>query len=379
VDTVISDAELQQLYAAEQPGAQIKARHILLRLEPDATPAKRDSTQALARQIRAEAARPGADFAALAKQHTEEPGGGDRGGDLGFFTRGQMVKPFEDAAFALAPGQVSEVVETPFGYHIIKLEERRVPPLDEVRAQFRQQAITTKQQQAEEAYVKQLTDPLSIKVEEGSYEVARDLAAKPDMKLGGRAESRTLVSYTGGEVTASEYQNLMRALPQQRRTAFSGATEEQLVGVLEGLGRNEILINEARRLGLEPSAAKRDSVEVMARSQLMQAIETTGLKNVQPQDGETREQAIARKATAMLEAVVKGEQAMLPLGPLTYVLREKYEAQVFDRAFAEVISRVEAGRPTEAPQAPGGAGMPPAGQAPPAPQPQGAPTPQPEQ
>jgi peptidyl-prolyl cis-trans isomerase C len=383
VDTLISDAELQRLYSAEQPGAQIKARHILLRMEPDATPGKRDSVMALAKTIREQASRPGADFAALAKRYTEEPGGADRGGDLGFFARGQMVKPFEDAAFALQPGQVSDVVQTPFGYHVIKLEERKVPPLSEVRAQFLQQARTLKQQQAEEAYVKQLTDPLSINIEEGAFEVARDLAKKPDMKMGGRAESRDLVSYKGGSVGAGEYRDLMRSLPAQRRGAFGTATDDQLKPVLEGLARNEVLIVEARKLGLEPSAAKRDSMTTLARTQLHQAIESTGLKNIQPQEGESRDQAIERKATAMLEAVVKGEQAMLPLGPLSYVLREKYDAQVFERAFPEVVTKVEAGRPKQ-PPVPGGAEGPPAGQAPPPgqgapPQPQAAPQGQPPQ
>ena len=111
---------------------QIRTRHILLSTRKDAGAAEGEDTSAESDdevRLRAEGIlkqiREGADFEALAKELSEDPGSKANGGDLGFISRGQMVKPFEDAAFSLEPGSVSEVVKTDYGYHIIRVEEHR--------------------------------------------------------------------------------------------------------------------------------------------------------------------------------------------------------------------------------------------------------------
>lgn len=103
---------------------QVRVRHILVSVPPDAGEKARSSARRKAEKVAAAARRPGADFAALARSHSQDATA-TSGGDLGFVARGQMVAPFEAAAFALQPGQVSPVVETPFGFHVILGEERR--------------------------------------------------------------------------------------------------------------------------------------------------------------------------------------------------------------------------------------------------------------
>jgi len=104
----------------DQPEA-VKLSHILL--EIGASPETLDSLKSKAERIR-ESAQSGEDFARLASAHSDDPSG-ERGGDLGFFKKGDMIPKFEEVAFALNPGEISQVVETQFGYHIIKVEEKR--------------------------------------------------------------------------------------------------------------------------------------------------------------------------------------------------------------------------------------------------------------
>jgi peptidyl-prolyl cis-trans isomerase C len=102
---------------------QVRARHILLKLDADSSNAQRQEARALLDDVRRQVDA-GEDFAALAREHSED-GSAQRGGDLGFFGPGMMVKPFEEAAFALAPGEMSGIVETRFGLHLIQLVERK--------------------------------------------------------------------------------------------------------------------------------------------------------------------------------------------------------------------------------------------------------------
>ena len=121
--------------AAFQQGERVKASHILVRVQANAEAAEREKALAKATAILADV-KAGKDFAALAKEHSEDPGSGANGGDLGYFQRGQMVPPFEQAAFALPVGQTSELVISDFGFHIIKVTDKqpgRTQPLEEVR------------------------------------------------------------------------------------------------------------------------------------------------------------------------------------------------------------------------------------------------------
>lgn len=129
----ISDEQLQDYYDDNQSRyvqeEQVRARHILVKVPKDASKkveqeAKKKIEGLLAR------VKAGEDFAKLAKENSDCPSA-SKGGDLGFFGRGQMAKPFEEVAFSLPVGEVSDIVKTEFGYHIIKVEERKEPATKE--------------------------------------------------------------------------------------------------------------------------------------------------------------------------------------------------------------------------------------------------------
>lgn len=342
-DTSISEEDLVRLYNEEKPGLQVRARHILLRLTPDATPAVRDSVTRLAADLQRRA-KGGEDFAMLARAFSQD-GSAQQGGDLGFFGAGAMVAPFEAAAFALEVGQVSEVVETPFGLHVIKVEERNQTPLEEIRDGFRANIVEQRGMEAERTYIEGLTSPLNITLEEGAVENARELARDPSVSLRGRAASRPLVKYQGGELTAGEYLDAIRMWNPGVWGQLIAAQDEQVQQVLEGMSRNEILVAEAIKQGLTASKEEADSLQTMRRFQLRITAVNAGLTSIQPQDGETMREAIERRVNSYLEAILKGEQNAFPLGPVSYSLRAQFGGEVLARSFDAVVQRIEARRP----------------------------------
>lgn len=104
-----------------------RASHILITVPKDAPQAERDKAKARAQELLAEVRKNPSDFAAIAKKNSQDPGSAAAGGDLDFFGRGAMVKPFEDAAFALKKDEISDLVQSDFGYHIIKLTDIKSP------------------------------------------------------------------------------------------------------------------------------------------------------------------------------------------------------------------------------------------------------------
>ena len=163
----VSDADARKFYDENidkfKRPEQIKASHILCKVDPKASAEDkkkaREKAETLLKEIKA-----GKDFAELAKANSDCPSS-KQGGDLGFFGKGQMVPPFESAAFALKPGEVSDVVETQFGYHIIKVAEKKdagAAKFDEVKDRIQDYLKNMKIQKGVLDYIAQLKEKAKI-------------------------------------------------------------------------------------------------------------------------------------------------------------------------------------------------------------------------
>jgi peptidyl-prolyl cis-trans isomerase D len=147
-----SDADLKKYYqdniAHYRTAEEIRASHILIASPASASAADRAKAKQKAETLLAEVKAHPDQFAAIAKQNSQDPGSAEKGGDLGYFGQGMMVKPFEDAAFKLKKGEISDVVQSDFGYHIIEVTDIKpvtTKPFDDVKGEI---TTAVKNQQA---------------------------------------------------------------------------------------------------------------------------------------------------------------------------------------------------------------------------------------
>lgn len=170
------EAKVKEFYEANQQQfqrpEQIHARHILVAVENQDDQAAWDAAEKRAKIIRAEVTGDGADFAAIAKEKSDGPSA-KTGGDLGFFGRKQMVPEFEQAAFALKKGEVSEPVKTQFGWHLIKLEDKReagTVPFEDVNEELALQMKNQAVQQALVGFLEELRGSATIEIHSDNIE-----------------------------------------------------------------------------------------------------------------------------------------------------------------------------------------------------------------
>ncbi len=158
----VGEADIKDFYEKNPDEfSGVRASHILIRPEGFDEASKKKARETLEGVLKQ--ARAGTDFAELARKHSSD-GSAQQGGDLGFFTRGSMVPAFSKVAFSLQPGQISDVVETQFGFHVIKVVERKDIALPEASEKIRQMLTAKRREERQQAFVSQCKSKSKIEV-----------------------------------------------------------------------------------------------------------------------------------------------------------------------------------------------------------------------
>ena len=342
VDTVVSDEELTERFAADLPGARATASQILLLLPPGATMRQRDSVLTVARSLRDQLVE-GEDFAAMAGRYSGDPGSGSRGGSMGTFGRGEMLAPIDSAVFGLQPGELSGPVETHLGYHLLRLDALAVPELSEVGAEFRARIQQERLTRAEGAYIARLDSAAGLNFAPDALQLARALMQTAPSRLSRGASERPLMTWSdGGVYTTGEFLELARTSPDGFAQGILDASDTELRALVRRLAQQELLLAEAREGGFDATALQVDSVSAEARAAIRERADVIGLIPRPGTDGtESAIPTVQELVRGALTRIISGQQEILPLGGVTFLLRETDAWRIHESRIGTTLDRVE--------------------------------------
>ncbi|HXO85772.1 MAG TPA: peptidylprolyl isomerase, partial [Gemmatimonadales bacterium] len=266
-DRLVKQGDLspQQVDSVYTAGQLRIFQHILVQVPPNSTPVVEAQKRRKAEQLLPQARTAGTRFGQLASANSDDPGSKTQGGALGLTARGQFVPAFEDAAWQLQPGEVSPVVKSPFGFHII-----RRPPLGEVRESFRAEVQERIAAQTDSLYL----DSLAVKKHIEPVSRAPDLVRTAIKDLeSARSSNQKLVGYRGGSLRMRDLVRWLSALDPQVMQALPQATDEQITQFLKAIAQRDLLIQlaDSAKVTLTPEdwqqiRAQHDSAIVMLGS-----------------------------------------------------------------------------------------------------------------
>ncbi|MGI9139701.1 MAG: peptidylprolyl isomerase [Gemmatimonadaceae bacterium] len=358
----VDTAAAPQKYAS---GELLAASHVLLLTQNKPDSAKRNAL-VRARQLRSRIT--GANFAELASTNSEDTQSGAQGGSLGIFPRGAMVPAFQQALLALQPGEISPIVETEFGYHII-----RRPTFAEVREAFLEASRAHSMQVAESTYMARMDSVSRIDVKKSAPATARAVAADPDAHTKDRAVLATSVA---GSFTAARLVRWMETFPpqQQVHTRLIAAPDSIVNQFIKNFVRNELVLRAADSAGIKIDPAELRSTRQTFVGEVVNEWTQLGISPAMLADSATTKEERVRLATARadryLERVLADEAPFVNVAaPVEVALRAKYPHAVnnagLDRALQQAIrvrASVDSSRAAQQPPSavpmPGMPGMP---------------------
>lgn len=334
-------------------GDILAARHILFRIPPTAlSTAERDSVRRVAEGVRARITPQ--NFAQLARQYGQD-GTAEEGGYLGVFPRGQMVPEFEQAVISLQPGEISPVIQTQFGYHIVQRS-----PYGEVAEEFagayRQHAM----QAAESTYLAGLEEAGNVRIRDNAPAVVKKVAQDPEDF---RNDRTVIATSAAGDLTAARMAQWINSFPpeSQLRGQIAQAPDSIIPVFVRQILRNELLLRQADSANIQIEESEMMGLRSAFTSAVSQiwgglSLSPDSLQAAIP-DQQERERQAASRVDQYLQNVVQNQARFIPIPPpIQSVLREKYEYKLNDAGIDRALERAtqirasaDSGRATQGP------------------------------
>ena len=332
---------------AYNDGALLAASHILLSKQPEGLdPAQNAAIRAQAEQIAVSLKNATlAQFAAAAKAKTQDPGSKDKGGDYGVFARGQMVPEFDNGILSVAPGGVTGVVESQFGYHIIRRHTWE-EIADSFPAQYQQIAT----QRSESLYFAALEKSANVQVRTSAPKLVKAIAVDVESY---RDDKTVIATARSGNMTAARMSMWMAAFPAQSRmrAQVAQAPDSLIPMFVQNVMRNELLLRSADSAGVTLDSTETKDLRAAFRARVAETMRALGVSPQQLADSAAdtgaRERLAAARVEEYMSGLVKNQREYVDVAEqIALVLREKYESRVvpagIDRVLAEA-TKIRAG------------------------------------
>ncbi|MBX7119021.1 MAG: peptidylprolyl isomerase [Gemmatimonadaceae bacterium] len=334
----LDSTKFEQAY---NDGVVLAASHILLSKQPEGvspeTNAKvRAEAEQLAQQLKNATLE---QFGAVARQRTQDPGSKDRGGDYGVFPRGQMVAEFDQGILSVPPGGVTGVVETQFGYHIIRRHT-----FAEVKDQFARAYMESAGAAAESTYFAGLERSANVQVRASAPKLVKAIAEDVDSY---RDDRTVIATARNGDLTAARLALWMAAFPAQtrmRQQVVSAPDSMIPMFVKDYVMRNELLLRQADSAKITVDSAEQRQIREAFRARVTETMNTLGLAPKlladSAADQNARERLAATRVDDYMARLVRNEVQYVDVAEqIALVLRGRYESRLVpagvDRVLAE--------------------------------------------
>ena len=277
-DIRVDEAKLQEWYD-QNVGEQVTVDHILIR--PGSAPSSPGGASSAPTDAERQAAkreadsllvalREGADFAAAARAHSDDPSSASGGGRMQPFGRGDMVASFEQAAFETPVGEFGPVIESQFGYHVIRVVDRSKPPLDDLREQIEDQLARPLQSEAEDRYITNLMENSRLEFYESNIDSLIGILDAERPPQGGERELE-LATFDGGNITLGEIWGLYEVLPPGNRQSISQLEQTDMVRALATMVQQKIMLARAEAAGTELDSLRQSQLDERVEGLLLSA------------------------------------------------------------------------------------------------------------